>query len=190
MEINSPIIDFNKDQSLLKLLIDSQSDLICYYDPQYRLLFSNQAYADFFGFKTEQIKGFNLLDLVDEDEREVFLEKLQHHNKTRKTVKDEALITDAQGKAHWIEWTDIPISNEEGDLLFWQSIGKNITTLKLQAIKQEEENIRFKLALDGAHAGTWEWYATEQSPQIWSEGTYKLLGLAYPTCSRICSKLV
>lgn len=119
-------------EQLLSSVVETQQELICRFLPDTTLTFVNKAYCKIFGKTEAELLGQKFLELLPESEWEDILSKLNSLNKENTQITYESPAFKADGTIITIDWTDIAIFNEEGEVAEFQSVGHDITE-KLKA---------------------------------------------------------
>ncbi|MHC5023251.1 MAG: PAS domain-containing sensor histidine kinase [Planctomycetota bacterium] len=125
-------------------ILQDLPDLICRFDADTRITFVNDAYARYFGRTREELMGTSFLSLVPESEHETLrrhLACLDRQTPTR-TIEHQAVTGD--GEARWQTWTDQALLDEDGRVVEFQSIGRDITQQRRSedALRESEERYR------------------------------------------------
>lgn len=110
-----------------RAIVEEQIELICRFVPDGTLTFVNDAYCRYFGKTSEELLGRSLFEVIPEQYRE----KTQKHIATL-SLKNAVATRDDQvvlqnGAIHWLQWTDQVIVDSEGQIVEFQSIGRDIT---------------------------------------------------------------
>jgi PAS domain S-box-containing protein len=127
----------SKSEERLRTLIETQRDLITRWLPDTTLTYVNQAYSVFTGRKPEELLGRSWLLLTPEANRwenQRFYQELVQHPKIHDYEHQAAA---ADGKLHWISWSEVPIYDQSGRLLEFQSVGRDITERKQAELLQQ-----------------------------------------------------
>ncbi len=137
MSVNNVLI--RKEADLAKLLrmknryraiVMDQTELICRFDPEGRMTFVNDAYCRYFGVNYKDILGTNFLPNIHKDD----ITLVQDHFKTlsvlqpEKTIQHRVYLSD--GKIYWQEWCGRALFDQQGKLIEYQAVGRDITKLK------------------------------------------------------------
>ncbi len=114
-----------------RLLVDNHADMTCIYSPDGLLVYANYAYATFFGEKPADLVGTGLLELVPEHLRNGARENLESsvaafRESATKTVNEFGL-KNIHGDLKWIEFSDQPVFDEDGELTLIISAGRDVT---------------------------------------------------------------
>ena len=126
----------------LQGIIDSQIDFVCRYLPDTTLTFVNDAYCKYFSRTREELIGKPFLTFADEDARFAILARIEELKvDPTPDVRVVRTINDS-GNVLWIQWVDFAITNEQGDIIEIQAVGRDITALKAsEAILCEQKEL-------------------------------------------------
>lgn len=110
-----------------RAIVEEQTELICRFVPDGTLTFVNDAYCRYFGKTREELLGRSLLEVIPDEDRE----KTQKYISTL-SLKNAVATRDDQvvmpnGDTHWLQWSDQVIVGSEGQVVEFQSIGRDIT---------------------------------------------------------------
>ena len=116
-------------------VVDTQKEMICRYLPDTTLTFVNDAYCRAHGKTRQELLGYKFLEFTPPESRDELFELLNSLSADKPSVTKEhrALLPD--GSIRWHEWTDQALLNEEGVLIEYQGVGRDIT----EKVQAEEE---------------------------------------------------
>lgn len=131
--------DLHIRDQLLSSVVNTQQELICRFLPDTTITFANKAYYKLFGMTEKELIGSKFLQFVPESEWEQELSILRslNTNNPQRTSVSKAFRGD--GSEITLEWTDIAIFNEEGEVVEFQSVGHDITEM----LKAKQEIIYY-----------------------------------------------
>jgi PAS domain S-box-containing protein len=112
--------------------------MICRFLADGTLTFINTYYSNFFGKSGSELIGHNLLDFINEENRNIVLSNYLSLNEFNPFATYENLETDGYGNKRWIQWIDRIIDSEDGSVAEYQSIGIDVTDRKLAEIEREQ----------------------------------------------------
>jgi len=129
-----------KSETRFRAIVEDQNDLIVRWKPDGVRTFVNEAYCRFYGQERSELLGTNFLPLIAEEERDTFLEKYTQVTPENPFISYEEAAAFPDGKDAWLEWTDRAFYDERGDIIEFQSVGRDITDRKLaeEVILQEK----------------------------------------------------
>ncbi len=141
-----------ESEERFRLVVQTQRELIYRWMPDTTITFANQAFCRFYGMKYEDLLGRKWLDCLSEIERarmEPLYDELSADPRLREM---ELQLQGPEGHPRWMHWTDVPVYDEDGFLIEFQSSGYDITERREaeRALRESEENLRsvFELAPD------------------------------------------
>ncbi len=119
-------------------IVEDQTELICRFTPDGTLTYVNDAYCRYFGKTREELLRSSLFKLIPDE----YWEKTKKHI-ARLSVKNrvaprEYRIAMPNGDIKWQQWTDKVIIGQDGQLVEFQSVGRDITERRLS----EQESAR------------------------------------------------
>ena len=127
-----------------RAVVDQQTELVCRYLPDTTLTFVNEAYCRFFDKAAGEMIGKSYLITMDEAARDHVRRSLEEYLSNPNVRIYENLARRSDGEMCWIQWVRSPILNSQNELVEVQSVGRDITDLKLaqQALSQSETRYR------------------------------------------------
>ncbi|MEM6434586.1 MAG: PAS domain S-box protein [Cyanobacteria bacterium P01_D01_bin.115] len=137
-------------------VIETQTELICRYQPDGTLTFVNGAYCRFFGRLPSDLIGLNFVELVPPEGQALIRQQMAE---LRQLTIDRPRLTHthrakaADGRLVWHQWVNQALFDEQGMLQELQATGRDITDLKAteQALRDREHQLSLFLtqSLDG-----------------------------------------
>jgi PAS domain S-box-containing protein len=120
-----------QSEHLYKAVIEDQTEMICRFRPDGTLTFVNQAYCRTFGWNRDEIIGQNIATLIPEKN---FIRLKKHLtcltlDQPVDTIEYKIMLPD--GTRSWQIWTDRAIFDKQGQLVEFQSVGRDVTGQKL-----------------------------------------------------------
>jgi PAS domain S-box-containing protein len=126
-------------------VVEDQTEFICRFRPDRTYVFANAAYCRYFGLEREAIIGHRFTpDLPSEDRERMnrFLASLTPDHPVD-TIVHRIIMPD--GRICWQSWSDRAIFDPAGNVTEYQSVGRDITEKKEQALKIHESEERFRM---------------------------------------------
>ncbi len=119
-----------ENEARYRAIVEDQTEMICRCRPDGTLTFVNDAYCRYFGKRYEELIRRNFLAFVPANERERIHKYLATFTQATPVQTMEHRVIDARGMTRWQQWTDHAIFDEEGTLVEFQSVGRDITERK------------------------------------------------------------
>ncbi len=119
-----------ESEARYRAIVEDQTEMICRCRPDGTLTFVNEAYCRYFGKRYEELIRRNFLAFVPASERERIQRYLTTFTQARPVQTLEHRVIDARGMTRWQQWTDHAIFDEDGTLVEFQSVGRDITERK------------------------------------------------------------
>jgi len=139
-------------------VIDTQTEMICRFLPNGTLTFVNLAYCHYFGRTSDRLIGYNLLDLIPEQERLIVIKQLAELSTLtpeNSILIQEHQVLQADGNLAWQQWTNYAIFDEHKKLQEFQAIGRDITREKQLGNKLKEYQQRLDNILSSIEGVVW-----------------------------------
>lgn len=126
-------------------IIDDQSEYVCRYDANLRMTFGNRAYCEAYGFSPDEVVGRSILDLVPPEIHSRLWDYLGTLTPDHPTGFSVHPSQQSDGTMHWVEWKDRAILDEQGQIIEYQGVGRDITAHKQaeEALRESEERFRY-----------------------------------------------
>jgi PAS domain S-box-containing protein len=129
---------------LYRTVVENQTEFIVRWKANGVRTFVNEAYCRYFGLTPEEALSSNFLTLVAEEDRRAMEEKISRlQSGAVDSETDIHRVIRPNGSVGWQEWTDLAIRDEAGNLVEFQSVGRDVTEQK-----QAEATILKQLAFD------------------------------------------
>ena len=152
-----------KSEERYHAVIELQTELISRWRPDGTLTFVNDAYCRYYGRPREELIGRKWMDVVAEEDRERVKEYTARLKTSlspaNPTVMEEHREIGVDGSIRWQMWTDRALFDEQGRIIEFQSVGRDITE-RVQA----EEARRAQLERVSGHDRALVYLATKGIP--------------------------
>ncbi len=138
-------INLRQSEAQHRAIVQDQNEMICRFDTELRLTFANQAYYRFFSRDGESLIGTMFLDLIPDPEARAALE-----SGLRALTPEDPVFSgtyreiSAAGEAFWHHWANRALFDEDGRIVEYQAVGRDITVEKeaLDALERSEHRFR------------------------------------------------
>jgi PAS domain S-box-containing protein len=111
-------------------VVEDQTELICRFSPDRRLTFINEAYCNYFRLNREECIGKPHSVVLPPDD----VPNMKNHLASLTPENPVALISHRivmpSGEIRWQRWSDRAIFDKEGNVIEYQSVGRDITRQK------------------------------------------------------------
>jgi two-component system cell cycle sensor histidine kinase/response regulator CckA len=133
-----------ENEQRYRLVVQTQRELVCRWLPDTTLTFANNAYCRFHGGTPEQLVGKRWIEFMPQSEAPFLSAKYEELAREPRVFEIEHTQASSDGALHWFHWTDVPVFDDEGFLVEFQSVGWDITDRKLaeEARAQSDESFR------------------------------------------------
>jgi PAS domain S-box-containing protein len=134
----------HESETHLRAIIEDQTELICRFKPDGTLTFVNGAYCRYFDKKRDQLIGKSFLPLIPEEDRAAVLQRITSLSRENPIMSHEHPVLMPNGEVGWQQWTNHALYDELGNLVEYQSVGRDITERKHieDALRSSEEKFR------------------------------------------------
>jgi len=122
--------DLKASEARYRSIVEDQVDLICRFKPDTTLTYVNPAYAHAFGRSVDELVGRPFIAFLPTSDRARALAHLGRVTPTDSVRSFEYRVSLPDGELRWQEWTDRGIFDDDGDLIEFQSIGRDVTDRK------------------------------------------------------------
>jgi len=146
-----------RSEARYRAIIEDQTELICRVLPDGRLTFVNESYARYFGRTSEELVGTTFRPFIPADEEEHINQFMVSFTPSNPVATIEHRVVLPGGEVRWQHWTDRAIHDEQGRLLEFQCVGRDITREKQmeQALRRSQR--RYTMAKAAGRVGLWDW---------------------------------
>lgn len=130
--------ELQRSEAQHRAIVEDQTELICRFLPNYTLTFVNEAYCRYFGSRRAELLGMSFLELLPDAERETVRKHLSTLRRDNPVSTHEHRVTAPGGEIRWQQWTNRALLDEQGRVVEFQAVGRDITEHKLE----KEERMR------------------------------------------------
>jgi PAS domain S-box-containing protein len=110
-----------------RAIVEDQTELICRFAPDGRLIFVNEAYCRYFDKQREDLVGHHFMPLIPEVDHPRFEAHLAALGAQQQTATVEHRVILPNGEIRWQQWNDRVILDEQGRIIEFASAGRDIT---------------------------------------------------------------
>ena len=136
-----------------RLVIEDQTEIISRFQADGTLTFVNDVYCRFFGKSREDLIGMVWHPQAADEDLPIVLDLLGSLSIDHPVVTIENRVRDRTGEFRWMQFVNRGFFDPTGRLIDVQSVGRDITELKLAQIQLQESEERFRMAFESVPVG-------------------------------------
>lgn len=136
--------DLKASEARYRSIVEDQVDLICRFRPDTTLTFVNPAYAQAFGRSMDELVGRPFIAFLPAADRSRALAHLSLVTPDDPMRSFEYKVELPNGETRWQYWTDRAIFDDDGALIEFQSIGRDITDRKRMEAELRSSEARYR----------------------------------------------
>lgn len=138
-----------------RTMVETQVEAVCRWLPDTTLTYVNQVYCRFYGKKSEELLGRKWLSLTPEKFRTPLQEYCRLLASNPKVHAYEHKMVGSDGNLYWRHWIECPIFDDDGNLVEFQSVGRDITDIKRTEQALRESELRFRQLVENVREVFW-----------------------------------
>lgn len=116
-----------ESEARYRAIVQEQTDMICRFRSDGTLTFVNEAYCRNFGKRYQELIRRNFLAFLPPEDQQRVREHLASFTPEHPASSIIYRMIDSTGETHWQQWNDHAIFNDDGELVEFQSVGRDIT---------------------------------------------------------------
>lgn len=159
----------------LSLIATSTHNTVIITDDYGRIEWVNDAFTKMSGYDIQEVKGLKPKDFlqVKDDRTKEARNLLSAALNKKESVEVEIINLNKSGNEYYIKLQVTPVFSEEGKLINFVALQKDITQEVLQRMELEKMNFRLNEITKGSKVGIWEFFP-ETGEATWNEVLYEL----------------
>jgi len=152
-ERHQTALALRESEALYRSVVETQTELVCQYKEDTTLTFVNDAYCRYFDRSRKDIIGAKVLDLIPRDSREAVRSHIQSlfRDPREEIFEHKVLLTD--GNIGWLHWVSKPIVGQDGQIIEFQGVGRDITEQRRAEDELRQSEERWRLIFDNSAVG-------------------------------------
>lgn len=141
-------------------ILEDQTEIICRFDVSNRLTFVNDAFCRLFHFERDNLLGRVWAPVVHPDDFPLVSQKLATVTPANPVVVIENRVFAGDGAMRWCQFSNRALFDDDGQLVEWQSVGRDITERRQLEADLARASERFQDLYDNAPCG---YYALDRN---------------------------
>ena len=113
-----------------RAIIEDQTELICRYLPDGTITFVNEAFCRYYEQSRETLIGQKIIPFISKTSRKKFIEFVNSSDPDNPLNLVEEKVVLPTGEVRWQQRSDRAIFDDHGQLIEFQSVGKDVTALR------------------------------------------------------------
>ena len=126
-----------QSQARYQAIVETQTEMICRFLPDGTYTFANEAYCRYHGKSNKELVGSNLFSVVPAEGHALIQMQLARISRDNIMTTWDDQIVKPNGEVRWEQWSERGIFDEQGQLIEYQAVGRDITERKLMEAKLE-----------------------------------------------------
>ena len=140
------------EQRYLSILED-QTEMICRFDAGNRMTFVNEAFCRLFHLRRDEVVGQVWAPIVHPDDLPLVTRALQGVSPAHPVVVVENRVVAGDGAIRWCQFSNRALYDDDGQLVEWQSVGRDVTERRKLEAELAQASERFQDLYDHAPCG-------------------------------------
>ena len=137
-------------------ILDMQGEMVSRWRVDGTIVYCNEAFARQCGRALDAVIGANLFELTPATEIDQIKRNVARLSAAMPLSTYDHHVPVSDSGERWQEWIDRAIFDEQGRIIGYLSVGRDITARKLAERRLAESERRLKLALEAGRQGVWE----------------------------------
>jgi PAS domain S-box-containing protein len=147
----------SESEARFRAIVQDQTELITRFSPSGVVTFGNEANFRCFGVTEDEFVGHAFWHLIPEEEHARIKEHITALSAEQPTGTIIHRVIAAGGKTRWLQWVNRAICDDQGRIVEYQGVGRDVTELRMAREKLAETKQRLQLAVTSGRMGIWEW---------------------------------
>ena len=125
--------ELRRSEERYRAIVDTQTELICRFQPDGTLTFVNDTICRSVGKNKEELIGESFYPYIHPDDRETVREQRESLSQDNPVVATEERVLMPNGEIHWWHWVNQAILDDDHDLVEVQGVGRDVTERRRMA---------------------------------------------------------
>jgi PAS domain S-box-containing protein len=129
-EYRRAVTALRQSEARYRAIVEDQTELICRFLPDGTITFINEAYCRYFGKKRDELMGRSFMPYIPDEDRIKLEKHIAGLSPENPVSTHEHRVIAPNGEIRWQQWTNRMVLDEDGQLIEYQSVGRDITEQK------------------------------------------------------------
>lgn len=122
--------ELSQELSFYHTIVEEQSDPICQYGVDTRIVYANRAFREMFGFDDQHQHMMSILQLVADTNHRIIGKYWQEYTSQKPQSAFELRMKRPDGSTSWFKWTERALFDDSNSIIGFQSVGRDINDRK------------------------------------------------------------
>lgn len=136
-----------------KTLVEQQTEMITRWKPDGTFTYVNDVYCNFFGKTKDELIGKRYIPQMPVEDLERFSKFFMSLDMNNPVGQFTHRLIKPDGEIRWLRWTDTAIFDDEGSIIEYQTVGRDITARKRAEVALKESEQQLQLIFENAPIG-------------------------------------
>jgi PAS domain S-box-containing protein len=136
-----------------KTLVEQQTEMITRWKPDGTFTYVNEVYCNFFSKSREELIGKRYIPQMPVEDLERFSKFFMSLDKNNPVGQFTHRVIRPDGEIRWLRWTDTAILDDAGNIIEYQTVGRDITARKRAETALKESEQQLQLIFENAPIG-------------------------------------
>lgn len=122
--------ELSQELSFYHSIVEEQSDPICQYGVDTRIVYANRAFCEMFGYEDQQLQDMSILQLVADANQRQIGRHWPEYTRQKPQSALELRMKRPDGSTSWFRWTERALFDDSNSIVGFQSVGRDINDRK------------------------------------------------------------
>lgn len=123
-------LDLKKSEENYRTVVETQTELIARFHPDGTHVFANDAYCNYFETPCSELIGRRMRPRIPKEDKRAVEEHFSMLTPEHPTGSIEHRIITRQNRVRWLQWNDRALFGPDGNVIEYQSVGRDVTEKK------------------------------------------------------------
>jgi PAS domain S-box-containing protein len=136
--------EITSGELIYKDIVDGQTELICRFDSEKKLIFVNDSFCLFFRKRRQDLFSHYFIEFIHEKDRRKSERLIASLTRTNPVTMTEFRVNQPGGDIRWQQWSIWEVFDDRGLRVEYQAVGRDLTEriMAERALRESENNFR------------------------------------------------